>query len=34
MDAGPNLKLLFQAKSKKAVETAFSELEVIQPFSE
>jgi diphosphomevalonate decarboxylase len=34
MDAGPNLKLLFQAENKKAVETAFSELDVIQPFSE
>jgi diphosphomevalonate decarboxylase len=32
MDAGPNLKLLFLADNKKAVETAFSALEVIQPF--
>lgn len=32
MDAGPNLKLLFLAQNKKAVETAFEDLETIQPF--
>lgn len=33
MDAGPNLKLLFLADNKKAVETAFPSLQVIQPFA-
>ncbi|UQB42820.1 diphosphomevalonate decarboxylase [Thiomicrospira microaerophila] len=32
MDAGPNLKLLFLEDNKKAVETAFDGLEIIQPF--
>lgn len=32
MDAGPNLKLLFLADNKKAVETAFGDIQVIQPF--
>ncbi|WFE68028.1 diphosphomevalonate decarboxylase [Thiomicrospira sp. R3] len=32
MDAGPNLKLLFLEHNKKAVETAFTNLEVILPF--
>ncbi|WP_028487090.1 diphosphomevalonate decarboxylase [Thiomicrorhabdus chilensis] len=34
MDAGPNLKLLFLETQKPAIEQAFAELEVIQPFKE
>ena len=34
MDAGPNLKLLFLADNKKAVEAAFKDLQIIQPFIE
>ncbi|WP_232504017.1 diphosphomevalonate decarboxylase [Thiomicrospira microaerophila] len=32
MDAGPNLKLLFLAENKKAIETAFENITIIQPF--
>lgn len=32
MDAGPNLKLLFLADNKKAVEAAFGDIQIIQPF--
>ncbi|SIS80328.1 diphosphomevalonate decarboxylase [Neptunomonas antarctica] len=33
MDAGPNLKLLFQAKDQALLETEFAGLEVVAPFS-
>lgn len=32
MDAGPNLKLLFEAKNQSDVEAAFPEVQVITPF--
>lgn len=32
MDAGPNLKLLFEAKHQSDVEAAFPEVQVIIPF--
>jgi mevalonate pyrophosphate decarboxylase len=32
MDAGPNLKLLFEAKHQADVEAAFPEVTVITPF--
>ena len=32
MDAGPNLKLLFEAKHQSDVETAFPEVKIITPF--
>lgn len=32
MDAGPNLKLMFLEDNKKAVETAFKDIQIIQPF--
>jgi len=32
MDAGPNLKLLFEASSRKLLETEFAQMDVIQPF--
>jgi diphosphomevalonate decarboxylase len=32
MDAGPNLKLLFEAKHQSDVEAAFPEVQVITPF--
>ncbi|WP_293265344.1 diphosphomevalonate decarboxylase [Neptunomonas sp.] len=34
MDAGPNLKLLFQEKNQTLLETEFSGLEVVTPFVE
>ena len=34
MDAGPNLKLLFQQKDSKTVTRSFSEIQTIMPFSE
>lgn len=34
MDAGPNLKLLFQARDRDAVEQAFPGLEVVAPFGD
>jgi len=34
IDAGPNLKLLFQKEQQSAVQSAFPELTVIAPFSE
>jgi len=34
MDAGPNLKLLFEACSLSVLETEFVSMEVIQPFSD
>ena len=33
MDAGPNLKLLFEAKNQALLELEFPELEVVAPFS-
>lgn len=33
-DAGPNLKLLFEAKDTQSIQKHFTELEVIAPFSE
>lgn len=32
MDAGPNLKLLFESASTDAVQSEFPELEIVQPF--
>jgi mevalonate pyrophosphate decarboxylase len=32
MDAGPNLKLLFEAKHQADVESAFGQLNIITPF--
>ncbi len=32
MDAGPNIKLLFQAKDESAVQAAFPQLQVVAPF--
>jgi len=32
MDAGPNLKLLFEAKHQADVESAFETVKVITPF--
>ena len=32
MDAGPNLKLLFEAKHQSDVQTAFPEVQIISPF--
>lgn len=32
MDAGPNLKLLFEAQNRHQVEAAFPDLEILQPF--
>lgn len=32
MDAGPNLKLLFESSAKKILEIEFPEMEIIQPF--
>lgn len=34
MDAGPNLKLLFEQHNRPAIERAFSQLETIQPFKQ
>jgi diphosphomevalonate decarboxylase len=34
MDAGPNLKLLFESASKEAVEAQFPGLEIIKPFGD
>lgn len=34
MDAGPNLKLLFEEPSQKAVQQLFPDLEVIRPFAD